>query len=140
MIDVSDLPALVQQILSALGNPSTALSASLGISSWYFDSRCSNYMTFDLSIFSSKSSESSFPVIYTANGSPMTIDHVGHVSTFTLSLPHTYYIRKLAFNLVFIGQLCDHGLTILFSFAGCVVQDSWMGQTLRIDHRHGRLF
>ncbi|GFS40568.1 hypothetical protein Acr_00g0069360 [Actinidia rufa] len=31
LIDVSDLPALVQQILSASGNPSTALSASTGV-------------------------------------------------------------------------------------------------------------
>ncbi|XP_057481364.1 uncharacterized protein LOC130768345 [Actinidia eriantha] len=30
LIDVSDLPALVQQIMSASGNPSTALSASTG--------------------------------------------------------------------------------------------------------------
>ncbi|GFY84807.1 hypothetical protein Acr_03g0015810 [Actinidia rufa] len=30
LIDVSDLPALVQQILSASGNPSTALSTSIG--------------------------------------------------------------------------------------------------------------
>ncbi|GFY91548.1 hypothetical protein Acr_07g0017440 [Actinidia rufa] len=35
LIDVSDLPALVQQILSASGNPSTALSASTGSADGY---------------------------------------------------------------------------------------------------------
>ena len=140
LIDVSDLPALVQQIMSASGNPSTALSATSGISPWYFDSGCSNHMTSDLSAFSSKSVESSFPVIYTANGSYLTVDHVGHVSTSTLSLPHTYYVRKLTLNLVSVGQLCDLGLTVLFSSTGCVVQDPQTGQTLGIGRRHGRLF
>ncbi|GFS46412.1 hypothetical protein Acr_00g0102120 [Actinidia rufa] len=139
LIDVSDLPALVQQILSASGNPSTALSASTGISSWFFDSGCSNHMTSDLSVFSSKSYESSFPVVHTADGSSMTVDHVGHVSTSALSLPNTYYICNLALNLVSVGQLCDLGLTVLFSSTGCVVQDPRKGQTLGIGRRHGVL-
>ena len=80
-------------------------------------------MTTDLSIFSSKSFESSFPIIYTANGFSMTVDHVGHVSTSTMSLPHTYYTRKLALNLISIGQLCDLSLTILFASDNCVMQD-----------------
>ncbi|GFY82953.1 hypothetical protein Acr_02g0011930 [Actinidia rufa] len=140
LIDISDLPTLVQQIMSASGNPSTALSASIGISSWFFDSGCNNHMTSDLSIFSSKSYESSFPIVHTADGSSMTVDHVGHVSTPALSLPNTYYVRKLALNLVSIGQLCDLGLTVLFSSTGCVVQDPRTGQTLGIGRRHGRLF
>ncbi|GFS37423.1 hypothetical protein Acr_00g0051930 [Actinidia rufa] len=112
LIDVSDLPALVQQILSASGNPSTALSAST----------------------------SSFSVIHTADGSSMTVDHVGHVSTSALSLSNTYYVHTLALNLVSIGQLCDLGLTVLFSSTSCVVQDPRTGQTLGIGRRHGRLF
>ena len=140
LIDVSDLPALVQQILSASGNPSTALSASSGISPWYFDSGCCNHMTSIFSSFSSKSSDSSFPVIQTANGSAMTVDHVGHVSTSALSLPHTYYVPQLSLNLISVGQLCDLGLTVLFSSTGCVVQDPQTGRTLGIGRRHGRLF
>ena len=65
LIDVSDLPALVQQILSASGNPSTALFGSSSKSPWYFDSGYSNRMTSDLSTFSSKSFKSSFSIIYT---------------------------------------------------------------------------
>ncbi|GFZ10906.1 hypothetical protein Acr_22g0003040 [Actinidia rufa] len=92
LINISDIPVLVQQIMSASGNPSTALSASTGISSWFFDSGCSNHhMTSDLSVFSSKSYDSSFPVVHTADGSSTTIDHVGLVSTSALSLPNTYY-------------------------------------------------
>ena len=78
-------------------------------------------MTSNLSIFSSKSFESSFSIIYTANESSMTIDHVGHVSISALFFSHIYFIRKLTLTLVSIGQLCDLGLTTLFSFTGCVV-------------------
>ncbi|GFS32293.1 hypothetical protein Acr_00g0021810 [Actinidia rufa] len=140
LINISDLSALVRQILSTSGNPSTASSVSSSISPWYFDSGCSNHMTSDASIFSIKSSESSFPVIHTTNGSSMTVDHVGHVSTSALSLSHTYYVPKLTINLVSVGQLCDLGLTILFSSTGCVVQDPRTGKTLGIGRRHGRLF
>ncbi|GFZ16754.1 hypothetical protein Acr_26g0000240 [Actinidia rufa] len=116
LIDVNDLPALVQQIM------------------------CSNHMTADLFVFSSKSYESSFPIVHTIDGSSMTVDHVGHVSTSALSLPNTYYVRNLALNLISVGQLCDLGLTVLFSSTGCVVQDPRTGQTLGIGRRHGRLF
>ncbi|GFS36670.1 hypothetical protein Acr_00g0047390 [Actinidia rufa] len=97
-------------------------------------------MTSNASIFSAKSSESLFPVIHIANGSSMTVDHVGHVSTSTLSLFHTYYVPKLTINLVSVGQLCALGLTVLFSSTGCVMQDPQMGKTLGIGRRHGRLF
>lgn len=142
LIDVNDLSALLQQIMSGSGNPSTALSASAstGISPWYFDSGCSNHMTSDSSIFSSKSSESFFPTISTANGSSMKVEHVGHVSTPTLSLPNTYYVRNLMFNLVSVGQLCDLGLSVTFFPTGCVVQDLQTRQTLGIGRRHGKLF
>ena len=51
----------------------------------------------------------------------MTVDHIRHVSTSALSLPHTYYVYNLALNLVSVSQLCDLGLTVLFSSTGCVV-------------------
>ena len=70
----------------------------------------------------------------------MTIDHVGYISTYALSLPHTYYIYKLSYNLIYVGQLCNIGLTVLFSFTGCIVQVPRTGQTLEIGCRHGRLF
>ncbi|GFZ19846.1 hypothetical protein Acr_28g0005510 [Actinidia rufa] len=68
-----------QSIATTAGVSSTTSASSMlidvSISPWYFDSRCSNHMTSDLSIFSSKFSESSFLIIYTSNGSSMTIDH-----------------------------------------------------------------
>ena len=80
-------------------------------------------MTSDLSTFSSKSFESSFPIVYTASGSSMTVEHVGHVSTYALSHSHISYICKLALNLVSVGQLCDLGLIVFSFFTGCIVQD-----------------
>ena len=70
----------------------------------------------------------------------MHVHHIGHVSTSTLSLPSTYFIPNLSLNLISIGQLCDLGLTVLFSPSGCVVQEPHSGQILGIGRRHGRLF
>ena len=65
--------------------------------------------------------------IYTADESLLSVDHVGHISTPTIALPHTYYVPKLTLNLISVGQLCELGLTVLFSSTGCVVQDPQTG-------------
>ena len=53
----------------------------------------------------------------------MPITHIGIVATSNLSLHDTYFIPSLALNLVSIGQLCDLGLTVLFSPHSYQVQD-----------------
>ncbi|KAH7866524.1 hypothetical protein Vadar_021523 [Vaccinium darrowii] len=69
-ISVSDIEAIVKQVISSSGTPPpTALSATSGISSWFFDSACCNHMTSDDTIFSTKSSSSCIPAIHTADGS-----------------------------------------------------------------------
>ncbi|KAF7123624.1 hypothetical protein RHSIM_Rhsim12G0169100 [Rhododendron simsii] len=110
-------------ILSESGKNSTSLSAATGTSSWFFDSACCNHMTSDSTIFSSKSHATHTPAIQTADGSHMHASHVGHISTFTISLSDTYLIPKLTLNLISVGQLCELGLTVIFSATGCHVQD-----------------
>ncbi|KAG5526084.1 hypothetical protein RHGRI_032397 [Rhododendron griersonianum] len=72
--------------------------------------------------------------------SHMHVSHVGHVSTTNVSLPDSYLIPALTLNLISVGQLCELGLTVLFSPSGCQVQDPHTGQTIGIGRRTGRLF
>ena len=82
----------------------------------------------------------SLPSIHTTNGSRLQITHTGHATSSSLSLPDTYLVPHLSFNLISIGQLCDIGLTVLFSSSGCQVQDPQTGQILGTGRKVGRLF
>ncbi|KAL5762227.1 hypothetical protein ACOSP7_018491 [Xanthoceras sorbifolium] len=138
---IHDLESMMHQILSKSGNSSiSASSVSAGTHSWYFDSACCNHMTSDPSLFLKKSSNPSLPVIYTADGSSMNVQTVGHISTNNLSLSNAYFIPQLTLNLLSVGQLCDLGLDVLFSSSGCRVQDPQTGKTLGIGRKVGRLF
>ncbi|KAI4338329.1 hypothetical protein L6164_016669 [Bauhinia variegata] len=90
-IIVSDLEALLKQVLSSHSSSTTALPVTQGKSLWLFDSACCNRMTSTLANLSTKTLISSLPPINTAN----------------------------ALNLISVGQLCDLGLNILFSSSGC---------------------
>ena len=75
-------------------------------------------MTSESSSLSSLHPAPSAPIIQTANGSSMSVSHIGHVSTSNLTLPYTYFIPQLELNLISVGQLCDLGLDIHFSASG----------------------
>ena len=60
--------------------------------------------------------------VNTANGSFLHATHKGSISQSTLNLPDTYYIPKLNFNLISVGQLVDLGFEVTFSVSGCRVQ------------------
>ena len=79
--------------------------------------------------FSNKES-TSLPPIRTANNTLMSITHVSYASESHLSLPETYHVPSLAFNLISVGQLCDLGLNVLFSSSRCQVQDLQTGKVL----------
>ncbi|KAH7845384.1 hypothetical protein Vadar_001385 [Vaccinium darrowii] len=140
-VSKSDIKAIVKQVLLNSGTPpSTALSMTSGSSSWFFDSACCNHMTFDSTLFSSKSSTANTRVVHRANGSHMHVSHVGSVVTTNATLSDTYLILTLTLNLISVGQLCDLGLTITFSRTGCHVQDPQTGKILGIGRKTGRLF
>ena len=61
------------------------------------------------------------PTIYTANGSPMHISHLGNVSTPSLSVSNVYQIPKLTHNLLSVGQITELGFSLTFSSTGVVV-------------------
>ena len=96
---------------------------------WVLDSGASHHMSPDSSSFTSVSPLSSIPVM-TADGSQMPLAGVGSVVTPHLSIPNVYHNLKLTFNLAFVGQLCDSGNLVTFSFffllcAGSVVSEAY---------------
>ena len=78
--------------------------------------------------------------IKTANGSIMNISHKGPISSTNVSLPDTFLIPALNFNLVSVGQLCDYGYEVNFSPTGCRVQNPKTGQIIGTGRKVGRLF
>ena len=61
------------------------------------------------------------PTIYTANGSPMHVSHLGHISTLASSIPNVYQIPQLTHNLLSVGQFTELGFYLTFSSIGVVV-------------------
>jgi hypothetical protein len=105
---VTNILSLFRQLLPS-GNIPAALSTAPGNTKWYFDSACCNHMTSASHLFSSLSKNDITRSIHTADGSLMHVSHTGSISLSNLSLPNTYLIPKLNFNLISIGQLCDLG-------------------------------
>ncbi|XP_028116306.1 uncharacterized protein LOC114314069 [Camellia sinensis] len=98
---MDDVESIIHQVLNKSGTPpSTALSVTSGNSSWYFDSTCCNHMTSNSTLFSSLSSSSSAPTMYTADGSHMPVSHIGQIFTSTLSLSNAYHSPSLKMNLI----------------------------------------
>ena len=109
-LSIADLQDMVNRVHLPSSNASnTALSTISGISStWLLDSACCNHMTSSPDVVSSHTSIS-LPIIYTANGSPMHVSHLGNVSTPALFVSNFYQIPQLTHNLLYVGQLTELG-------------------------------
>uniref|UniRef100_A0A2N9I2F7 Integrase catalytic domain-containing protein n=1 Tax=Fagus sylvatica TaxID=28930 RepID=A0A2N9I2F7_FAGSY len=92
-------------------------------------SACCNHMT-DNPHLTSAHTPPVLPTITTADGSAMTVSHVGSISTPNLSISDVFCVPKLYLNLLSVGQLTELGLNLFFSSRGCLVQDSRTGQSL----------
>ena len=79
---ITDLQALFNQVQAPSSNASnSAFSMTPGISSeWFLYSACCNHMT-DNSHLTSAHTPPVLPTITTADGSAMTVSHVGSIST-----------------------------------------------------------
>ena len=135
-----DVESLLKTILLSSGNTNTALSTTSGNNAWYFDSGCCHHMTSNSQPFSSISSTSFASPIHTADGSPMNVSHNGSVSMPNLTLPDTFLIPQLNFNLISVGQLVDLGYDLTFSSSGCQVQDRTTKKVIGTGCKVGRLF
>ena len=104
------------------------------------DSACCNHMTPYSSLFS-ELKPAPYPLnIRTANGSTMSGQNIGSVSTSNLSVPGVFNVPNLSYNLFSLGQLAELGYRIIFDYSGCIMQDPRIGQELRTGHRVGRIF
>ena len=92
------------------------------------------------SFFSHTSSARHAPTIHTTNGSTMLVRSIDTVSTSKLSISDVFYVPKLSYNLLSVGQLDELGYRIILDYFGCVVQDPRTGQELGTGRRIGRLF
>uniref|UniRef100_A0A2N9J0J5 Retrovirus-related Pol polyprotein from transposon TNT 1-94-like beta-barrel domain-containing protein n=1 Tax=Fagus sylvatica TaxID=28930 RepID=A0A2N9J0J5_FAGSY len=138
---IADLQALFSQVQALSSNASNpTLSVTPGISSeWFLDSACCNHMM-DNPHLTSAHTPPVLPIITTADGSAMTVSHVGSISTPNLSVSDVFCVSKLHLNLLSVGQLTELGLNLFFSSRGCLMQDSWMRQIVGTARKVGRLF
>ena len=86
-LSIVDLRDMVNQVhLPSSSASNTALSTISGTSpTWLLDFSCCNHMTFSPDVVPSHTS-TYLPTIYTADGSPMHVSHLGNVSTLALSV------------------------------------------------------
>ena len=140
-LSIADLQDMVDQVhLPSSSASNTALSTISGTSpTWLLDSACCNHMTSSPDVVPSHTS-TSLPTIYTANGSPMHVSHLGNASTLALSVSNIYHIPKLTHNILSVGQLTKLGFSLTFSSTGVVVQDSQKEQIVGTARKVGRLF
>ena len=136
-LTTANIEAAIQQVLS---RTSTALFVTLGNHPWIFDTACCNHMASDDSQFSNKAPLAHPISIYTTDGTLMPISHKGIISIPSLSLSDTFHIPKLSLNLLFVGQLCELGVDILFTNHGVDVQDPRTSQVLGTSRKVGCVF
>ena len=97
-------------------------------------------MTLDESQFSNKAPLEHPINIYTADGTPMPVSHKGTITSPCLSLNDTFRISKLSLNLLYVGQLCELGVDLLFTNHGMDGQDPRTSQVLGTGCKVGRMF
>ena len=114
-LTMADIEVVVQQVLS---RTFIVLSVTSGKQPWFFDTACCIHMTPDESQFSNKAPLEHSITIYIADETPMPISHKGTISSPCLSLNDTFHILKLSLNLLYVGQLCELGVDLLFTNHG----------------------
>ena len=140
-LSIVDLQDMVNQVHLPSFNASNTVLSTISSTSltWLLNSSCYNHMTSSPDVVPSHTS-TSLPTIYTANGSPMHVSHLGNVSIPALSVSNVYQIPKLTHNLLSIGKLTELGFSLTFSSTGVVVQDSQTGQIVGTARKVERLF
>ena len=78
-------------------------------------------MTHYPSFFSHTSSARHAPSIHTANGFTMLVRSISTISTSKLSISNVFYVPKLSYNLLFVGQLAELDYRIIIDYFGWVV-------------------
>ena len=121
---IAELQTLFSQVIpSSFSASNSTLSVTPGIFfEWFIDSACCNQMTVNPHLTASYNTLT-LPTITTTNGSAITVNHVGSISSPILFVSNVFYVPKLHFNLLSIGQPTELGFNLFFSFSwlSCVV-------------------
>ncbi|XP_025640741.1 uncharacterized protein [Arachis hypogaea] len=139
-VSPSDIETLLRQLLSFPGNTPATLSTPPDNFKWYFDSGCFNHMSPLRHLFSSLSPTTNAPSVNTANGSLLHATHHGVISQSNIHLSDAYFIPKLNFNLISVGQLVELSFDVIFSNSGCRVQDRRTKKIIGTGYKVERLF
>uniref|UniRef100_A0A2N9H4U3 Retrovirus-related Pol polyprotein from transposon TNT 1-94-like beta-barrel domain-containing protein n=1 Tax=Fagus sylvatica TaxID=28930 RepID=A0A2N9H4U3_FAGSY len=118
---IADLQALFSQVQALSSSASNCSFCDTSISSeWFLDSACCNHMT-DNPHLTSAYTPPVLPTITTADGSAMTVSHVGSISTPNLSISDVFCVPKLHLNLLSVGQLIRTWFkpVLFFSWLSC---------------------
>jgi hypothetical protein len=115
---IAELQALFSEVLPSSSSASNfALSVTPSISfEWFIDSACCNQMTVNPHLKASYTPPTLLTITI-ANGSTITVNHVSSISTPNLFVSNVFYVPKLHFNLLSVGQPTELGFILFFSFS-----------------------
>ncbi|CAL1356412.1 unnamed protein product [Linum trigynum] len=108
-------------------------------SPWLLDSACYNHMTQNSDVLTSIQLVRHMN-LRVANGEHLAVQGMGCVKQPRINLPNTLHVPNLVPNLVYVGQLTDHGCSVTFAPSGCVVQDLKTGRQIGRGSKQGWLF
>nr|GFC42843.1 ribonuclease H-like domain-containing protein [Tanacetum cinerariifolium] len=98
------------------GNPQQALKDK-GV----IDSRCSRYMTGNMSYLSDFEELNRGYIAFGGNPKGGKITGKGKIKTGKLDFDDVYFVKELKFNLFSVSQMCDKKNNILFTDTECLV-------------------
>ncbi|CAO2142780.1 unnamed protein product [Urochloa humidicola] len=102
-------------------------------STWFIATAACHHMTGNQSLIPDLSPVSN-QVVHSGNGSPMQVCGRGSVETATVVLPDVWYVPELTENLVSVGQLTEHNLSIVFGGGECNISKTSDGSLVGKAH------
>jgi len=110
---------------------------------WFMDSRCSNHMCGDKTLFSNLN-ESFRQMVKLGNNMKMSVVGKGNVrlqvSEFVHVITEVFYVPELRNNLLSIGQLQEKGLTIFFQHGKCQIYHPEKGLNIQTEMSANKMF
>ena len=108
---------------------------------WVLDSRCSQHMIGDDSMFTSLEDPGDHDHVTYGDNSRVRVIGLGSIGiTHDLSISNVLFVEDLKFNLISIAQLCDLGLTCTFDENGVVVTKKDDSSMVFKGFRHGHIY
>lgn len=87
-------------------DPSTSILGTPS-SSWLIDSGAFLHMILDAAHLTSCNPAPHITHVRIANGTPLSVFSISHLSFHSFSVPNNFYISKLSMHLMFVSQIID---------------------------------